>query len=71
MTYEAIAADVEDCEIDEVSDLRWETAAELVAKEENLIEVRHLANGARNAAMEFVVGKGDNRDGGVSNGFRD
>lgn len=71
MSDEAIGAGIEYSEIDEFSDLRWETAAELVADEEDLVEVGHVANGVGNAAVEFVVGEGDNGDGGVSDGFGD
>lgn len=71
MSNEAIGAGIEHCEIDEVSNLWWETAAELVAKEEDLVEVGHLADGAGNATVEVVVGEGDDRDTRVSDGFGD
>ena len=70
-TRKAIVADIKHRYIDKLSKLDWETAIEVVANEENLLEAAHLADRTRNAAMEVVIRKGHNGDSGVSNGIRD
>ena len=59
------------CHIHKLPHLVRETPAEVVAEEQGLVEVGHIADGVRNAAMELVVGEGHDRDGGVSDGMWD
>lgn len=71
-SHELVEADIQDGELLEQRDLVGEARLETVVHEYDLVEsLRHVAQASRDASMEPVVGKDDDRDGGVAEVIRD
>lgn len=65
-TCECVAAGIKDCYIAKHPDFCWEATTKAIVREDNLVQVHHLANAVWNATSEFVVCKCHNRNSGFA-----